>query len=324
MDRWMSTSMQSVAVACAAVLALAGAAAADGHVRTVVEFDAEQGEFPEGVAVTRLGDVYTGLTQQGRLMKIPSGEGAAEEFAVVELSEGDFGLVGQAVEEGGWVYSAVVSADPEVHGVFSFDPANGEALHVEGTEVIGMPNAIVFEDDVMYVSDTITGAVWRSQWVGFQGWTPAELWVADPLLEGTGELPFPFPIGANGIVVDDGVVYVGVTEQSHIVGIPVGADGAAGEPFVHLDLPGVAVDGIAITDDGDFLIADPPANTIWRVGDDGQPEAIADADDGISGPTSVFYEKNLDRQPVYVANAAQSVLGELAPHGPSIMAITLD
>ena len=51
-------------------------------------------------------------------------------------------------------------------------------------------------------------------------------------LQGTGELPFPFPVGANGIAVHDRVVYVGVTEQGHIVGIPIEADGSAGEPFV--------------------------------------------------------------------------------------------
>ena len=76
---------------------------------------------------------------------------------------------------------------------------------------------------------------------------------------------------------------MGVTEQRHIVGIPIEADGSAGEPFVHLELPGVAIDGIGITDDGDFVVADPPANTIWLIGDDGPVSAGVfqpDADGG--------------------------------------------
>ena len=124
-----------------------------------------------------------------------------------------------------------------------------------------MPNAIAFGDDgVMYISDSVSGSIWRAEWIGFEGWQPAEAWVTDPLLAGTGESPFPFPVGANGVAIDDGVVYVGVTEQSHIVGIPIGPEGEAGEPFVHLSPPGVAIDGIAITDDGDFIVADPPAD----------------------------------------------------------------
>jgi hypothetical protein len=115
-----------------------------------------------------------------------------------------------------------------------------------------------------------------------------------------------------------------VTEQRHIVGIPIESDGSPGEPFVHLELPGVSIDGIGITDDGDFIVADPPANTIWLIGDDGVPTVLADADDGISGPTSVYVDGALDAQPVYVANMAQAVIGDLAPHGPSIMAIDMD
>ncbi|MEA2026358.1 MAG: hypothetical protein U9O18_06675 [Chloroflexota bacterium] len=323
MRRWTT----GVAMVCAAVLASAAVATA-GDVRTVVTFDGEVGEFPEGVAVTRQGVVYTGLSHQGRLMQIES-PGEANDLATVPLEEGDFGLAGLAASDHRGIYSTVISANPELNGVLGFDHVNGDWFHLEGTEAMAMPNAIAFgnddiDDEVMYVTDSASGAVWRTEWVGFRGWLPAELWVTDPLLEGTGELPFPFPIGANGVAVDDRVVYVGVTERSHIVGIPVEADGTAGEPFVHLELPGIAIDGIAITDDGDFLVADPPANTVWFIGDDSVPIVVADAADGISGPTSVFVDAGLDRQPVYVANMAQAVVGELAPHGPSIMSIALD
>ena len=188
-----------------------------------------------------------------------------------------------------------------------------------------MPNAIAFADDgVMYISDSVSGSIWRSEWVGFEGWQTAEAWVTDPLLAGTGALPFPFPVGANGVAVDDGVVYAGVTEQGHIVGIPIGPEGAAGDPFVHLSPTGVAIDGIAITDDGDFIVADPPASTIWRIGNDGVPVVLADAEDGISGPTSVYFETTSGGPTVYVANMAQAVIGELAQHPPSIVAIALD
>jgi sugar lactone lactonase YvrE len=312
-------------------LCLAGVASA-GDVRTVVELDPAAGEFAEGVAAARHGEVYAGVSGQGRVIEVAT-DGSVSDVLQLELTEGDFGLTGLAIDPGsGWLYAAVNSSDPALHGVVSFslhpgeDPVVEELYHVDGTETMAMPNAIAFADvgDVMYITDSASGQVWRSEWEGWVGWHMAELWLADPLLEGTGALPFPFPVGANGIAVDDGVVYVGVTEKSHVVGIPVEPDGSAGVPFVHLELSGISIDGIGITDDGDFVVADPPANTIWIIGEDGVPAVLADADDGISGPTSVHVDGSRDGQPVYVANMAQAVVGELARHGPSLMAIEMD
>lgn len=326
MRRWT----RGLALASVATLCLAGVASG-GNARTVIEFDPAAGEFPEGVAAALHGEVFTGLSGTGRIVEIGT-NGEARDLARLSLAEGDFGPGGMGMSGMGLLASTVISADPVLRGVIIIDRGDaagspsGGVWHIDGTEGMSMPNAVAFgtDENVLYVTDSAEGTVWRSEWRGFQGWLPAEVWVADPLLEGTGELPFPFPVGANGIATDEGVVYVGVTEQGHIVSIPVEPDGSAGEPSVHLELPGIAIDGIAITGDGDFVIADPPANTIWLVGDDGVPVVLADASDGISGPTSVFLETSLGGQPVYVANMAQAVIGDLASHPPSIIAIDLD
>jgi hypothetical protein len=330
----MGRMVEIGALAGAATLLLSTATAA-GEVRTLAELDPAAGEFAEGVAAARHGEVYAGFSGLGRIVEVADGAGVRDVVGL-GLAEGDFGLTGLGLDPGrGSLFAAVNSSDPALHGVLAVSrgtedeaPA-GEWYHLDGTEAMVMPNAIAFgnddiDDDIMYITDSASGEVWRTEWVGFQGWLPAEPWLKDPLLQGTGDLPFPFPVGANGIAVDDRVVYVGVTEQAHIVGIPIESDGSAGTPFVHLELPGVAIDGIGITDDGDFVVADPPANTIWLIGDDGVPTVLADADDGISGPTSVYVDGGLDAQPVYVANMAEAVVGELAPHPPSIMAIDMD
>lgn len=326
MRRWKN----GLALASAATLCVVSVASA-GNARTVIEFDPAAGEFPEGVAAARHGEVYTGLSGTGRIIEVGT-DGGAHDMVGLSLSEGDFGPGGMGISAMGTLASTVISADPELRGVIFIDRvADDDGMpddvwHLEGSEGMTMPNAVAFapDENVLYITDSAEGTIWRAEWQGFVGWLPAELWMADPLLEGTGELPFPFPVGANGVAIRDGVVYVGVTEQSHIVGVPVLPDGSAGEPFVHLDLPGVSIDGIAITADGDFVIADPPANTIWLVGGDGVPVTAADASDGISGPTSVYLDASLDDQPVYVANMAQAVVGELAQHPPSIMAIDMD
>ena len=330
----MKRLTHAAVIACAGTLALSSAMAAGGA-RTVLELDPPAGEFAEGVAAARHGEVYAGLSGLGRMIEVAT-DGSVTDLFQLELAEGDFGLTGLNIDPSyGGLFVAVNSADPALHGVWSVsrgvdeESVAGERQRVPGTEAMAMPNAIAFgnddiDDDVMYVTDSAAGQVWRSEWEGFVGWRQAEPWLTDPLLEGTGALPFPFPVGANGIAVEDRVVYVGVTEKGHIVGIPILADGSAGEPFVHLELPGVSIDGIGITDDGDFVVADPPANTIWLIGDDGVPVVLADADDGISGPTSVYVDATLDAQPVYVANMAQAVIGDLAPHGPSVVAIDMD
>jgi hypothetical protein len=330
----MNRFIHALAATGTGMLLLSSVAVA-GNARTVLELDPAAGEFAEGVAAARHGEVYAGLSALGRMVEVAT-DGSVSDLARIELAEGDFGLTGLSIDPGyGGLYVAINSSDPALHGVSYISRGvhegslAGERQHVPGTEAMSMPNAIAFgndaiDDDVMYITDSAAGQVWRSVWEGFVGWHPAEPWLADPLLEGTGELPFPFPVGANGIAVHDRVVYVGVTEQGHIVGIPIESDGSAGEPYVHLELPGVSIDGMGITDDGDFIVADPPANTIWLIGDDGVPTVLADANDGISGPTSVYVDGALDAQPVYVANMAQAVIGDLAPHGPSIMAIDMD
>ena len=124
---------------------------------------------------------------------------------------------------------------------------SGATEHIAGTEAIGMANGIGSDGSDFYVSDSVAGAIWRVT-IPFGG-TRSRRWSRgsrDPLLAGTGAMPLPFPVGANGVALTDQVVYVGVTEQSQVVGIPISSDGSAGEPFVYLELPGVAIDGIAI------------------------------------------------------------------------------
>lgn len=323
----MKRCVNLVATVGAGLLALAGPVGADGHARVVVAFDIDAGEVAEGVAVNGDGDVYTGLSALGRMLVVPGGDGDAEELLVLDgLAEGDFGFTGHATNVYGWLYAAVVSANPELNGVLSIDPDTGSWEHVPGTEAMAMANGIGVDfDRGLFVSDTVTGAVWRvgSSWDSVGEYEVGQ-WVASPLLEGTGDLPFPFPVGANGVAVRDDTVYVANTEQSIIVAIPILDDGSAGEPYVHLELPGVAADGIAFDAAGNLYVADPSAHTLWEVTPDGAITAVADVDDGLSGPSSVaLWEDSESGELVaYVSNQA---IGppDTIKHGPSIIAVNL-
>ena len=332
----MKRLVRGLALGVVATLAIGGVAAGDGHARVVIPFDMDAGEVAEGVAVDEWGNVFTAVSGQGRFMRLPSGAEEAQPLVdVTGLAESDFGVTGLAFNGDDdqyyyALYGAVVSANPDLNGIVFVDPGakfetDFKWRHIPGTNRMGMPNGIAFSDEgeSMYVSDSVMGAIWRLPLFGFIGYSEPDVWIADPLLEGTGAIGLPFPVGANGVAVRDGVVYVGVTEQGTVVGVPIEPDGAAGEPFVHAELPGVAVDGIVFDAAGNLYVADPPAHTLWKVAPDGAVTAVADVGDGLSGPSSVALWDGPEGLVAYVSNQA---IGdpETIKHGPSIIAVSLE
>ena len=237
-------------------------------------------------------------------------------------------MLGVTAHADGSVYAGVFSANPDAHGVWRFDVGTGEAARVPGTEQIGLPNAIAFDPHgTAYVTDTVAGAVWRVPPGG-----TAEQWLQHPLLEGDGSVGFPFPVGANGIDVDEagGTVYVAVLEKGTVVAIPIGEDGAAGEPAVHAEFADaqgpVLVDGLILDAAGTLYVAQPAANTVARVTPDGAIGPVATQADGLDGPASVAVATDADGAGrLYVSNFSVALAPLVPPGGagPGIVAIPL-
>jgi sugar lactone lactonase YvrE len=282
-------------------------------VERLATFDHEAGQLSEGVAVAQNGDVYASLSPLGQLVRVTAGSDEPEVVGSLDgLAEGDFGLIGLAVGPDGAVYGGVFSSVPELTGVWRFDVEGGDAERVAGTGEIGIANEPAFDDDGnMYVSDTIAGAVWRVPPGG-----EAEPWISHPLLEGTGEEGFGFPIGANGVEVHDGTVYVGVTETAQLVSVPINDDGSAGEAEVFAQLP-EPIDGIDIDDEGNVYSTHPLANLVTVTSPAGEIAVIASVDDGLDGPTSVALGPD---GTAYVANFSVA-LGTPVGAGPGIVAL---
>ena len=306
-------------LALGTTVVLLSVATALNHAETVVQFDPNLGELPEGVAVDKNGNVFVSLSPLGQLVKVQPGSSTAQPFGSVQgLGPGDIGLIGLATDAPGNVYGGVFSANPDAHGVWKFDRKTGVEERVAGTEDILFPNSIAFDKrGTMYITDSIMGAVWR---VLRQG--SAELWIQDPLLEGDGSAGFPFPIGANGIAVGHNTVYVGVTELTSIVTVPILPDGSAGSASLWAQLPpNNFVDGIALDVHGNVYIAAPANNEVQRVNVDGTLETLATASDGLDGPTSVaFGTSKGDRQSVYAVNFSIA-LGTPLGAGPGLVKI---
>jgi sugar lactone lactonase YvrE len=179
----------------------------------------------------------------------------------------------------------------------------------------------------MYVTDSIMGAVWLAPPDG-----AAEQWLQHPLLEGDESIGFPFPIGANGIALDEanGTVYVAVLEKGAVVTIPIEDDGSAGEPAVHTEFTDaqgpVLVDGIALDAANNLYAAQPAANTVVRVTPAGAIETVATRADALDGPASVVVASDADgAERLYVANFSVALAPLVPPGGagPGIVIIPL-
>jgi len=284
------------AVTVAALALPITSARAVGPVETVVSFDLSAGELPEGLAVDRRDNVYVSLIAPvSDIRKItPSGE----QSTLVHFDVGGFGPLGLTVDAAGTVYAAVASMDPASQGVYRVT-ANGTASRLAGTEAIAFPNDLTFDHKGnLFVTDTAGGAVWRIP----RGGT-AELWVDDPLLQGTGELGVGVPLGANGIAHHRNALVVANTEGARLLRIPILPDGTAGEVGVMVEDPAIfGVDGIALDVRGSVYAAVNAQNAIVRA-DGGGFTTIADADDGINGVSAVAFGTGMgDRRSLFAVN----------------------
>lgn len=285
-----------------AISSLQGASVS-AQVETLIAFDGNAGEYPEGIAVDSDGAIYASLTPLGLLVRIAPGQTAVEEVGSVELDEGDLGLTGLAVGPDGSVYGAVVSANPQYVGVWRFDVESGNAERVPGTENVLFPNGVAFDEDgAMFVTDSAAGSIWTAA-----PGEPAALWVEGPMLAGDQSIGLPFPLGANGIAVADGQVYVSVTEQGTVLSIPVEPDGSAGDPELIAEFTteegAKAVDGVAVDSQGNIFVTFVIAHEIWEIAPDGAMHEVATADDGLDAPASIAIGPNADGiESAYVTN----------------------
>ncbi len=283
------------------VVAPAPLAGAAGHTEVLYEWT----EFTEGVAVDNAGNIFVSNSPAGELWKIAPGAAGPAVFSTVpgiNAAAGDIGLIGLAADRSGDIYGAVASPNgPGAHGVWRFDGATGAAARLPGSQNIVFPNSVGFDDrGTLYVTDTALGGVWKQGRRGF------ELWAEDALMLGDGSLGIG-PIGANGLAVVGRTVYVAVTEQAHIVAIPINRDGSAGAVSVFAADPALfAVDGIAAAADGSIFAAVIGQFAIARALPDGTVVPVASAgagDPGVLDVSSVAFGTTPDtRRTLYGVN----------------------
>lgn len=273
----------SLAVGLTAVPAAAADAGGVVVADTIASFD--DSVAPEGIAVGDDGTVYVSTSRGGEIWKLDD-DGNPTVLATIDddVPPAAFGVLGLWID-GDVLYATAVTFDPDTHGVWKVS-LDGRAERVPNSEEMTVPNSVVTSGGVLYITDSLTGQVWRSVGEG-----RAELWQAEPELVGTGETFGPTqPIGANGVAVDDeaGVVIVANTERASIVTVPINADGSAGPPSVVARGELLTqIDGIARTPDGRLFGVANGTNLLVQIAGDGTVATVADETDGLDGPSSV-------------------------------------
>jgi sugar lactone lactonase YvrE len=283
------------------LFALPAGASASSGIEVLASFNPVAGEFPEGLAVDKTGNVFVSFTPIGQILRIAP-DGSRSLLATLPTG-GGFGPTGLAVDAAGDLYAADVTDDPATRGVYRIDRA-GTVMRLPGSGAIAFANGLAFDQrGNLFVTDSALGAVWRFG----RGGGAAELWVQSPLLAGTGALGLGFPLGANGIAYGNGDLFVTNTEGAQLVRIAVRPDGSADTPeLVVQDAALMGADGVALDVHGDFFVAVSGQSTLLRIGaEDGAITTLGTAADGLDFDSSLAFGTGRgDRKALFLVNFA--------------------
>ncbi|MFF2502398.1 hypothetical protein ACFVTY_03245 [Streptomyces sp. NPDC058067] len=155
-----------------------------------------------------------------------------------------------------------------------------------------LPNGLALDGSTrqLYAADSVLGRIWR---IPATGGTP-EVWATVSALAPAGFL------GANGVKVHDGAVWVSNLDHGTLMRIPVLRDGTPGATrTAATGLTGV--DDFASTGRGDQLLAALNAGSeVALVSGNGGHTVVLNHTDGLQNPTSIAVRGDT----VYVADAA--------------------
>jgi sugar lactone lactonase YvrE len=237
---------------------------------------------PESVTSSADGAIIFGSTTKGNIYRAPKGATSADVW--IEASSAGLqrvlGVFADDAHQTLWVCSSAAPARGGAPasgetGVKSFNLATGAQkgsyAFPGGT---GTCNDMAIDKaGTLYATDTAGARILRLK----AGAGAMDQWAADPLLT-----------SADGIaVMGDGNVYVNTFASGTLVKIPVGADGAAGQPSrLQLSRPLVRPDGMRSISATKMLLIEGDGH-LDEVSIQGNAAEITTLKDGFTGPTAV-------------------------------------
>jgi sugar lactone lactonase YvrE len=291
--------------------------AVPSEAQTLVEF--LPSELPEGLAVDSQGNAYVSMIASGEIRKIAP-DGTQAKFAQVPPM-----AAGMAADAAGNLFVAVSppGADPNAHGIWRISP-DGAANLFAGLPTNSLPNDVVLDaQGNLFVTDSIGGGVFKILPDG-----QVTVWTTEPLLFGVVNAPQPhppFPIGANGLAFTSTDAFVSNTDRGTLIRIPIQEDGAAGKATLFLEDPRLlGADGVVADLAGNLYIANIIQSTMLRVTPHGRIDVLADARDGLDGPSSLrFGTRSGERAELFFVNYAFVTAASRGVPKPSLMKLPL-
>ena len=222
-------------------------------------------------------------------------------------------LLGVAVDADDHVYVALVGGGtpPAIDSAVLKLGHDGKLTEVVKLPDGAFPNSLAFHDGRLYITDSISGAVWRVR-LAHGTSTPATPWFQDTLLAPSDD-PAAMGLGANGIAFRGNRAYVSVSDYGRIVSVPIRADGSAGAPRVFCEqLELVTADGIAFDARGRLWVATnsgttgvSPSGALYRISTSGALTQLIDDPGWLNYPCMpVFGTTKKAADTLYIVNGA--------------------
>jgi hypothetical protein len=246
----------------------------------MAHFDAKAAQLPEGLAIHDK-RAYVGFAPSGAIAALDLTSGELTPFAKLPAPVPNKGFMTGLAWSGPQLFAALVSFAPEVQaGIYRVPAGGGDASLFAHHANMVFPNGIApTRQGTLYVTDSAAGSIFR---VDGDGATVE--WLHHELLRGAKDVcgagkgvGVPFDIGANGIVLDGGALYVTNTDKATLVRVAIEADGRAGTPTVVAGpdcerLSGA--DGLTVDGDGNFIVAANHLNALVRIDRKGHIETL--------------------------------------------------
>ena len=288
--------------------------------RIIAHLDFSRGQTPENLAVEPGGSADVTFAEAAQVAQVsPDGQVSI----LAQLPEPADGAacpvlgpllrapaltVGIVRDHTGRLYTALCTGSPRLQGIWRIDPG-GAASRIAALPANGIPNGMALDQQhgFLYVADSLLSVIWRVSITNGR----VTAWAAGPQLAPNGGL------GANGLKLHDGAVWVSNTQLGTLLRIPIRPDGSAGPiETAATGLPGI--DDFAFTGPGPnapVLAAINRFSTVVLIWPDGAKQTVLTAADGLSNPSAVAIRGDT----VYVLSAAY-----LTQTDPNVLLATLD
>ncbi|MBT2395548.1 hypothetical protein [Streptomyces sp. ISL-100] len=293
--------------------------------RVVEHFNFDEGQTPENIALEPDGSAnvtFAFARQVARLSPHHEPRIIAELPAVANP---DTPIAGAAVTTGiarahdGTLYVNYATGN-RLTGVWRVSPKHRTAKQIACLPENGFPNGLALDEKrgVLYAADSVKGTVWRvpAKAAPGRGCVKPKAWATGSKLQ-----PLPPPavgVGANGLKLRNGAVWVSNSDKGLLLRIPVNRNGSAGP---------IQTRATGLTGIDDFTFAFPKhddtvlaalisSSEVAVVRPNGRHSIALTAEDGLSNPTSVAVQGKT----VYVPSASYFI----TPPNPNLLLATLN